>query len=136
MTNRRPKLADLKEPNSHGSRQVEVAGITKDLSIDDLKTELHRREVEKKEKRAKALLDLQMRQAKALTMEFIDVFLPQHGRTSCSDKNTINGWGSNSMTDPPRCNRCAAIELMNNTIPDGEFILRLSIEQAGTLEKL
>lgn len=39
----------------------------------------------------------------------LDLVAPRHGRTSCHDTNTLNGFCG---TELPRCNRCALIELL------------------------
>lgn len=48
-----------------------------------------------------------------LTQEIIDFLCPEHGRTSCNDKNPCNGMGSNGDFSVPRCTRCGLLELMN-----------------------
>lgn len=36
---------------------------------------------------------------------------PEHGRTSCSDEALSNGFGSNGLNSPPRCIRCALLQI-------------------------
>lgn len=44
----------------------------------------------------------------------VDLLFPEHGRTSCSDENLANGFESNGHHEPPRCARCALLELLND----------------------
>lgn len=43
--------------------------------------------------------------------ELVDILAPRHGRTSCSDENISNGLCSNGSDSPPRCYRCALLEV-------------------------
>ena len=45
-------------------------------------------------------------------IEFIDKIRPDHGRTSCSDENTINGlYSRTGDTWHGRCTRCMMLEI-------------------------
>lgn len=57
----------------------------------------------------------------------IDIINPEHNRTSCSDDNISNGFyfeydEYNDKSDvisrkyPPRCSRCALLEIENGTV--------------------
>lgn len=43
---------------------------------------------------------------------------PNHDRTSCSDDNLSNGYGSSS-SDWPRCQRCLLLEVVQGKLPAG-----------------
>lgn len=48
--------------------------------------------------------------------DLVDALFPEHSRTSCSDKSIVNGIGSglyNGRT-APRCDRCAALEILRD----------------------
>lgn len=49
-----------------------------------------------------------------LTRPAIDIMVPEHGRTSCSDTNTINGWGSRENSI--RCTRCFLLNLLDSGV--------------------
>lgn len=53
-------------------------------------------------------------------IEFINIACPEHGRTSCSDENTWNGFGFEEGDDlikhTPRCKRCAYLEILRGEI--------------------
>ena len=53
--------------------------------------------------------------------QFIDLILPEHGRTSCNDENKDNGlYSRNGETWHGRCSRCIMLDILENkTIPDG-----------------
>lgn len=53
-------------------------------------------------------------------LAFIDLIMPEHGYTSCSDENTCNGFYSYDGVDwLPRCTRCAYLELISGWRPEG-----------------
>jgi hypothetical protein len=81
----------------------------KDISTAALKAEVARREQEEREAKDARNMERRIRQAAALTPEVIAALAPEHGRTSCSDTNLVNGWGSHS-SGHPRCLRCALLE--------------------------
>lgn len=45
----------------------------------------------------------------------LDLFLPNHSRTSCSDMNIVNGFGTQE-DDLPRCTRCGFLELLGGMV--------------------
>lgn len=55
-------------------------------------------------------------------IDLINIICPEHSRTSCSDENIDNGFyfdedmESISIKHYHRCNRCALLEIENNTI--------------------
>lgn len=58
---------------------------------------------------------------KVLTHELAEALLlieTDHDRTSCSDDNAINGYGS-SGENWPRCNRCLLLDVVRGEMPDG-----------------
>ncbi len=81
----------------------------KAISTAALTAELARREREEREAKEARNAERRIRQAAALTPEVIAALAPDHGRTSCSDTNVVNGWGSHS-SGGPRCLRCALLE--------------------------
>jgi hypothetical protein len=66
-------------------------------------------------------------------LEFINSVCPEHGRTSCSDKNVFNGFsidedGSINKKYAPRCIRCAFLEIENKTVEINEANKAVIIE--------
>jgi len=66
-----------------------------------------------------------------ITQEFIDIVAPEHGRTSCSDTDTGNGYGGQDGFDPktgepniryPRCNRCYLLRHIGEDTSTLEFV--------------
>lgn len=113
--------------------QEELQTLTKS-ELQTLKSDFDtiREEIEdarkKSEKRAS---ELWLAKFATLKRADIDLIVPEHERTSCSDNNIVNGFGS---TDSylPRCNRCAFLELLLGDvyIPDGK---RLEISVSFSL---
>jgi hypothetical protein len=95
----------------------------RDLSTEELKVELARREKEAQEAKVAKNAERRQRQDAALTKDVIDALAPEHGRTSCSDSNLANGWGSHS-SGGARCSRCA---MLDGGLPIG-FHYTLAIE--------
>lgn len=81
----------------------------KAISTAELVAELARREREEREAKERRNAERRIRQAAALTPEVIAALAPDHERSSCSDMNIVNGWGSHS-SGSPRCLRCALLE--------------------------
>lgn len=50
-----------------------------------------------------------------ITRELVDVLWPEHGRTSCSDTNTENGY-PHYENGAPRCCRCMGLESINEPL--------------------
>jgi hypothetical protein len=46
-------------------------------------------------------------------LEFVDLFCPEHSRTSCDDQQLQNGWGS-YREGGARCNRCGFLDAIQN----------------------
>ena len=122
---------DLKKEN------VPEQGSLTELSDDALAKEIARREEVKTRKLIKENRERLAKLQSVLTMDIIDALMPTHGRTSCSNQDPSNGFGSNGMYDQPRCNKCALIELMNSRwadIPPGyllHFEVSLLLSQVG-----
>jgi len=66
-----------------------------------------------------------------ITQEFIDTIAPEHGRTSCSDTDTSNGYGGQDGYNPktgepniryPRCNRCYLLNHIGEDTANLEFV--------------
>ena len=54
-----------------------------------------------------------------ITREAIDIFVPEHGRTSCADEYPINGLDSADYG--ARCARCALLDIVQDysgEVPD------------------
>ena len=67
--------------------------------------------------------------SRAIVLKVIDVLHPDHDRTSCSDTNLDNGWGSNGIDSHPRCIRCAILELFQqNALGEIPYGLNTRIE--------
>jgi hypothetical protein len=69
-------------------------------------------EARRSEERRKVRVEKATQQFESITKESIDIFFPEHGRTSCSDKDRSNGLGDGDRV--PRCNRCALLEILSN----------------------
>lgn len=59
-------------------------------------------------------------------IEFLNIILPEHGRTSCSDDDIQNGFWSRHGHHTEnewqgRCQRCMALQIINNDedVPKG-----------------
>lgn len=56
------------------------------------------------------------------TKDFINIVIPEHSRTSCSDDNLFNGFYYDECEEKinlryyPRCKRCAYLELIMGRI--------------------
>jgi hypothetical protein len=74
--------------------------------IKERKEEIKNEELNKRREKAKIKLD-KLREYRDFLMEIIE-----HGRTSCSDTNVCNGWGSADYG--ARCSKCHLIELLDN----------------------
>lgn len=91
---------------------------------EEIRVEMEQRRAE----RRRAANARRQMQAQALTREIIDALRPDHGRTSCSDDNPANGWGSNGEGSAPRCTRCALLETLEGRAMDEGFELRIAID--------
>jgi hypothetical protein len=59
-----------------------------------------------------------------LTQQVVDFVAPEHGRTSCSDKDLGNSWGgrdSRGNIVHPRCVRCYLLEHLGQDTDTLEF---------------
>lgn len=111
-----------------------MAKIPKDLSDEELSAQIgslqqeqnRRYEEKKRAKEAKRQAFLEALH-KVLSNEDVNGLVPEHGRTSCSDANLANGWGSGN---PPRCTRCALIEFIEEgpCVVEGNYTFVLQIE--------
>jgi hypothetical protein len=63
-----------------------------------------------------------------LTKEIVDAFRPEHGRTSCSDTNLVNGFASNGDKELPRCYRCALLEAVQAPYLWQDEKMRITLE--------
>lgn len=53
--------------------------------------------------------------------------LMEHGRTSCSDENPVNGYFNEHGV--PRCNKCALIKLESYSLGDVEITVDISVRE-------
>lgn len=72
----------------------------KNVDSELLRKELNRRHEEEQRKKKEFNDNRRTLQQSALTSEVIDVLMPNHTRTSCSDDKQVNGWGSYSGGGP------------------------------------
>lgn len=73
-----------------------------------------------------------------LTQELVDILVPKHGRTSCSDSNICNGsggWEGKYNTDTgkkeiryPRCTRCYLLNNVGCKLSSMAFSLSVSLD--------
>lgn len=95
---------------------------------EELRRELSRRE----EERAAALEVAKDEYASRminLTKEMVDIIVPEHTRTSCSDTHVDNGWYCSGGTIP-RCTRCALLDAVGGYW-DRDFVLEVFIRDHG-----
>lgn len=93
---------------------------------DELKIEIKRREAAARQAELDRRFQYSRWIADSLTPYVIDTIAPEHGRTSCTDEDLANGWGSG-----PRCVRCALLETVRDTYWPKDYKLRVSLEYLG-----
>ena len=97
----------------------------KNMSTADLKAELERREAAASEAALNARIEKNML---FLSRRAVLLQLMEHGRTSCSDENPINGnLNPGSGRTAPRCYKCALINLTVFDVEHVEMDLGFSI---------
>lgn len=94
--------------------------------LDAIKAELEERH------KVKVAAEMKVNEGRLLqiTREGVNQFFPEHGRTSCSDSNVVNGFES-SPSGIPRCNRCALLEIV-----DGIHYLEMKMVAYISWEKI
>lgn len=70
-----------------------------------------------------------------ITLDYINMVAPEHGKTTCSDGNVANGYGGwygkyDQITGQkrvrfPRCNRCYLLKNLGSAIDSLEFEVRV-----------
>lgn len=97
----------------------------KNATMEELQVELQKRILEQEEakKNAQEVRALKIQTVKSYE---VDLIAPQHGRTSCDDKNLANGLQSL----PPRCARCALLQVAGGVAWPRNYDLRVVIEEA------
>jgi hypothetical protein len=98
----------------------------------ELRGELLRREEEQR-KRAEAARNLRAAHiTRLLTIcpTVVDLIVPVHGRTSCSDTNTQNGRYSNGGGEVPRCDRCLFLEAVREKYWDSDLDFYVIVTKA------
>lgn len=101
--------------------------LVRELTEEQLKNEVARRTVLKAfDQRVRNLTNAKL--WSNMSQKVIDICAPEHGRTSCSDQNAVNGWGSNGQDQPPRCVRCALLELIRGGKIPPNFRVTFQIE--------
>jgi hypothetical protein len=66
-----------------------------------------------------------------VTREWVDLFVPEHGRTSCNDADTQNGYVSeaaNGEISLPRCTRCYLLNNLLNNMNQLDNRLEINVE--------
>jgi hypothetical protein len=91
------------------------------MELAEMPTEALEAELQRRRDEAAALRRQKNEQRRAAQLKllqlpgFLDALVPEHGRTSCSDENPLNGWGARS-DGGHRCWRCA---LLQGGFPEG-----------------
>ena len=93
-----------------------------EAEIKALQAEVKRREKIAEEKRRELRREKNL---KILAAKDTLLSLMEHGRTSCSDANPVNGKGSGDGY--PRCNKCAIMDLNEWNLEDTEILIDFTI---------
>ena len=92
-------------------KTIENNGPFADISDDDIRAELKRRERERHRFNEVA--------AHSLTKDMVDAFRPDHDEDDCTDENE-NGFQSGDFKHMPLCMRCALLQLVDGVrLPEG-----------------
>lgn len=116
--------------------QEELKTLTKE-ELQALKSEIDSIHAQREDDRKKAerkANEIWLDKFTTLKRSDLDLLIPDHERTSCSDNNVENGFGS--MDDfLPRCTRCGILELLGGGVyvPEGK---RLEISLSFSLSDL
>jgi hypothetical protein len=107
----------LEEKKSTVEQLLATKKAEYEASIAGIKTELKSIKEEQE-----ALREEKLNAKITYIREHADVILPlfKHDRTSCSDTNVNNGFGSRGDNDY-RCAKCALIELIQHEAPESEI---------------
>ena len=87
----------------------ELKNLKKQIELQENK--IKEKEIEDRKQKAKIKLD-KFRENKEIILNLIE-----HDRTSCSDENPCNGYGSADYG--ARCKKCHLIEILNDDEMDG-----------------
>jgi hypothetical protein len=98
-----------------------------EYSDEDLQREMSHRARLRREKQEQEWYAHATRMNALLTRESVDVFVPEHDRTSCSDERPVN-CGHGVGEHAPRCTRCELLRALRDGWC-GRYRLRVSIEQ-------
>lgn len=100
----------------------------KQASLADLRAEVARREQEMAEAALAARVE---KNTKIFKHRDVLLSLMEHGRTSCSDANPINGSldPGNGRTEP-RCTKCALINLSEFELADVDLGVSITVRAA------
>lgn len=85
------------------------------VSDDQIRIELRRREEDAHRRHLEEFEHRFQLQKELLTAAVIDATVPKHARSSCSDTNICNGWGSDNADAGYRCKRCALLEWLDGS---------------------
>lgn len=99
-----------------------------DMTDKQLEYELAKRKEARQRAAEQLHAEYSVKLAQHLTMDIINTLAPNHGRTSCSDSNYANGWGSADYG--ARCTRCALIDSMHGYTEPG-FIFEIGIRRTA-----
>ena len=113
----------LKTSGNMASVKIKPPTI-QEISDADLEAEVKRRAAIKEAERKRLEEERQEREAairvqlfNAMSIEMVDALAPKHGRSSCSDEATANGFSWGGVV--PRCNRCALLQMsLGQSMPD------------------
>ena len=96
------------------------------LTTSELKAELTRRTNE-----LQALEVVRREKADQLVIDHVDallVFIPQHSRTTCNDKNL--------QSDTSRCKRCFLLYAKEHGYVDGDWEVQIDLQRRPAVESL
>lgn len=101
-----------------------------DYPTDDLLKELEKRKLKERQDKIDAFIkmrDLIFTIPFAQALPVLNVLVPEHSRTSCSDEAISNGWESiRNGRNAPRCVRCGLLQMFKGHLPR-PFHIELSI---------
>lgn len=128
-TNRKEHVAAQDRRSAAAAlRQALAANADRLAEIEEKKHLLDNEAARLKERVQLARTGVNIALGEAMTPELLDLLLPQHGRTSCSDADLANGFMSNGHGSPPRCNRCAMLQLMSGAAAPDDVTVTLNID--------
>ena len=104
----------------------ELENLSKE--IDQQRQKIKEQELKEYKEEVKAKIE-KLRMNKDLLLGLI-----KHSRTSCSDDNVCNGYGSADYG--ARCAKCHLIEILNDEWLDGDFDIEIDVTITKVYDKL